>query len=511
MSASTERKNRQAARAAGTDKKLLAAQEQARKTSQSKLRWTLGTIAIVLLIALIFFLDSGYLYTHTTALTIGDKSYSPAEVNYYYANEYHNFVNQYGSYASLFGLDTSTGLAGLDEQPCSMIEDGTWRDYFLQAAERDMAQIQAYAAYAADNGIALDEEEIAEVDADLDAVAAQARTLGYSSADNLYAANYGNGVNSALVRQATLDSALASKVYTTMYDSLEYSDEELEEYYQGLAGASDYFDFSLYSVDAALEEGADAPSETALTEAHAEAEAILTAYLDGADVADVTERFEVAVDSQAEGAVPTSRSRVSGSSVDTLYSEWLLDSARKNGDAAVFDGETGSVVVLWLSRDDNHYTTRNVRHILVKAVAGEDGSYTDEALETALASAQEILAEYEAGDQTEESFATMANLYSEDEGSNTNGGLYENIYKGQMVAEFEDFCFADHKAGDTGIVYGQSSSYAGYHVMYYVGEGPLYSNLIAQNAKRGEDLDSWNEGVMEGFEAVESGAIRRVG
>ena len=73
---------------------------------------------------------------------------------------------------------------------------------------------------------------------------------------------------------------------------------------------------------------------------------------------------------------------------------------------------------------------------------------------------REILAEFNSGDKTEDSFAELANKYSEDEGSNTNGGLYENIAKGQMVQEFNDFCFADHKAGDTGIVYGESSSYA---------------------------------------------------
>lgn len=512
MSASTERKNRQAARAAGTDKKMLAAQEAAKKNKESRRRWTLGTIAVVLLIALIFFLDSGYLYTHTTALTVGDRSYSPAEVNYYYANGYHNFVNQYGSYASIFGLNTSTGLSGLDKQQCSMLADGgSWRDYFLQAAERDITQITAYNSYAAANGISLDAAEIAEVDEELASVAEQAKQLGYSSADNLFAANYGAGVNTKLVRQAYLDTRLASKVYATAADALSYTDEELEEYYQGLNGTYDYFDFLVYSVDAAIEEGAEAPTEAALAEAHADAEAILNAYLDGGELADVQERFEVAVESQLEGAVPTSRSRVTGSSVDASYSEWLLDSARAEGDAAVFDSANASTVVLWLSRDDNHYATRSVRHILVRAEADADGIYTEEAKAAALARAEEILAEYEAGEKTEERFAALANQYSEDSGSNTNGGLYENIARGQMVTGFEDFCFAPHKSGDTGIVYGESSGYAGYHVMYYVGEGEQYSAVIAENLKSSEDLEGWNSEVMEGFEAVESRAIRRVG
>ena len=87
MSASTEKKQRQAAREAGTDKKTLAEQEAAKKKAKSNRRWTLGTIGVILLIALILFLNSSFLYTHSTAISVGDSSYSPAEVSYVYANE----------------------------------------------------------------------------------------------------------------------------------------------------------------------------------------------------------------------------------------------------------------------------------------------------------------------------------------------------------------------------------------------------------------------------------------
>lgn len=124
MSASTEKKQRQAAREAGTDKKTLAEQEAAKKKAKSNRRWTLGTIGVILLIALILFLNSSFLYTHTTAISIGDASYSPAEVSYVYANRYYNWIQSYGSYASIFGLDTSTGIAGLKQQECPMYDDG---------------------------------------------------------------------------------------------------------------------------------------------------------------------------------------------------------------------------------------------------------------------------------------------------------------------------------------------------------------------------------------------------
>ena len=84
MSASTEKKNRIAAREAGTDKKTIAAQEEAKKKARSKRRWTWGTVGVLALIAAILLLNSGLMYTATTALTVDGKKYSPAQVNYYY-------------------------------------------------------------------------------------------------------------------------------------------------------------------------------------------------------------------------------------------------------------------------------------------------------------------------------------------------------------------------------------------------------------------------------------------
>ena len=143
-----------------------------------------------------------------------------------------------------------------------------------------------------------------------------------------------------------------------------------------------------------------------------------------------------------------------------------------------------------------------MRHILIKAAASEDGTYSDKAKQVALDRINEIKAEFEATDKSEESFAALAEKYSEDAGSNTNGGLYEDIYRGQMVQEFNDFCFAGHKSGDIGVVYGESSNYAGYHLIYFVGEGELYSNVIARNALTDTAMNDFVAAQIEGREPV---------
>ncbi len=523
MSASTEKKNRRAAREAGTDKKTVAAQAEAKKQAQSKRRWAAGTVAVIVLIAAVLLLNSSLLYTVPAAVTIAGENYSPAQVSYYYGNAYLSWMNQYGSYASIFGLDTSGGLYGLGAQTCPMLEDGTWRDYFLQSAMNQMTQTKALLDYAAENGISLSEEELAETEEDLAETEDYAKELGYAGADSFLAANYGRGVNLKLARANVLDSALANKVLDQVEDSYVYTADQLEDYYQGLDGAQDVFEYAYYyaaaeTVETENEDGETVSEATDETRAAAKAlaEAILADYqaavaADESETPDYTAFFNDAVAANVEDGSAYISSPTVGSSLG-VYGDFLKGS-RSAGDAEVVpgSGEDSYYTVLFLSRDDNHYPMAQVRHILIKAEASEDGTYTDEAKDAAKARAQELLDQWKAGEATEESFAALAQEYSEDEGSKENGGLYDHVYKNEMVDEFDAFCFAGHKSGDTGIVYGESSSYAGYHVIYYVGEGEQYSDYIARSALTAEDLQAWLTELCEPYQATERYALRFVG
>lgn len=113
----------------------------------------------------------------------------------------------------------------------------------------------------------------------------------------------------------------------------------------------------------------------------------------------------------------------------------------------------------------------DVRHILLSPEGGttaEDGTttYTDAEWTACQTKAQAVLDEWLAGEKTEDSFATLANKHSTDPGSNTTGGLYEAVTSGQMVEEFDAWCFdASRQVGDYGMV---KTSY-GYHIMFFRG------------------------------------------
>jgi|GEM_PF-179602 len=110
----------------------------------------------------------------------------------------------------------------------------------------------------------------------------------------------------------------------------------------------------------------------------------------------------------------------------------------------------------------------NVRHVLLQPAyseIGDDGYpvFTDEAWEACRAEVDEIYNKWQEGDKSEESFAQLAMDNSVD-GSAANGGLYEDVYVGQMVQEFEDWCFDEsRRPGDHGLVKTQY----GYHIMFF--------------------------------------------
>ena len=114
---------------------------------------------------------------------------------------------------------------------------------------------------------------------------------------------------------------------------------------------------------------------------------------------------------------------------------------------------------------------KDVRHILIAVEGGtedEDGevTYSEAEWEACRKEAQAVLDEWLSGEATEESFTALAYEYSEDTGSNENGGLYENLdEESGFVQEFIDWYMDEsRKPGDYGLI---RTSY-GYHVMYFV-------------------------------------------
>lgn len=114
--------------------------------------------------------------------------------------------------------------------------------------------------------------------------------------------------------------------------------------------------------------------------------------------------------------------------------------------------------------------TVDARHILICPKGGTEDAdgkvtYSDAEWEACRLEAQKLLDQWKAEGATEELFAQYAASYTEDPGSMSTGGLYSDIYEGQMVEPFETWCFDESRQyGDSGLV---QTTY-GYHIMFYV-------------------------------------------
>lgn len=156
----------------------------------------------------------------------------------------------------------------------------------------------------------------------------------------------------------------------------------------------------------------------------------------------------------------------------------------------------------------------DARHILLTPEGGttdENGkvTYSEEEWEACRAAAQAVLDEYLAGEQTEENFGKLAEAHSKDPGSAQKGGLYTDIYEGQMVKPFEDWCFDDARTeGDTGLV---KTEY-GYHVMYFKQSRPAWiesarTDLMTEKGQQilQDFLDDYELNVD--YSAIKLGAV----
>ena len=563
MSASQDKKRRQAERESGSSPKTLAEREAAVKARKERRTWKIVGVLVALFIVVIVLLNTNLLYTGTTSVTVGDYKFTNAEYQYYYTTAYNNFTYQYGSYASLLGLDTS---ADLDEQtvqsslftmlgleipeslqPADEEETAefTWDDYFRETALQNMAQVTAIWDAAVKAGYTLSEEAAEEIDSTIASFETMATANNLRGADGYAAVIYGKGVTASLVRELLERAYIAEEYSADIYESFEYSADEINAYYDENADAFDAISFDYYLVEAEkvevtetvtdeetgeeTEETNEEVTDETMAEAKEEADSLLEAAQSGAAQGALS-FAEAVAETMGDEAEATEIKSLFGYSVTSGYgvmAEWLLDSAREPGDMAVLENEgVGYYVVCFNSRSDNSdYNGVAFRHILVNVEdEDEDGEFSEEEIEAAEQKIQEIRDEWISDGETEDAFAALANANSDDTGSNgsslysTEGGLYEHVAKDQMVEPINDWIFDDaRQSGDSEIIYVESSNYTGYHLVYFVGEdGYSYHDCLAlyglgyTNAPQGlrqPDYEAWQSELIAQFPVSVNGFV----
>ena len=511
MSASSKKKLRKEQEAAKLTEKQLTAQKEAKKNHLYTSLFVV-VMAVILVIALVVgvkqtITNSGIREKNTTALTVGGHELNSVEMNYFFMDAVNNFYSNYGSYASMFGLDVTKPL---NEQFVDEEAGLTWADDFMTSAKDSAASTYAMVDAAAAAGFSLPEEDRAELESQLASLDLYATMYGYSNADAYLKAMYGTGASRKTYESYCEKQMLASAFYNNYAESLTYEDADLRAAEAENFGAYSSYSYNSYYLATSRfltggttdSEGNTTYSDEEKADSVAAAEAAAKA-LTGKEITDAAalDAAIAALEINGGSGSSTYNENTLYSSLNASFQDWMADSSRKAGDVAYFpstsgDTVSGYYVVMFQDSNDNNFAMKNVRHILVapshdhaEDETHEDGeTYSAEELAAAKAAADEILASWKAGEATEESFALLANEKSAD-GDGVSGGLYENIYPGQMVEAFENWCYdAARKTGDTDIV---ETEY-GYHVMYFVGDSEMsYRDYQIENALRSNALKEW--------------------
>lgn len=460
MSASREKRTRQDLQSSGyVDPRI---EEKAKKQAadhRSNTLITVGIIVFVLIAAALILWNSGVFKKPVTALTADGEAFTVEDMNYQFFTSYSSFLNNYGSNLETFGLDTNTDLR---EQSCPLAAEGTtWYDYFRNQAAENLSKAVAVYHKAQKEGFE-----------DKDAVK-QALSEAWSTIDQ-YAANnktdrattlqmlFGNGMTKKIFERNVRLEAIVTAYSNHYLDSVTFTDDDFNKAYE--KSPTDYQSAEaeyIYFAPEETEEGDEDAAAAATAKIKENAEAAVKRYNAG-------ETLEaIAADLGGEYVNGVGLSGNTGA-----FSDWLFDSARKDGDIAAIDGGSYYLTALFHGVSKNDFHAVDVRHILVE----------DEA------TAKSILDTWEKGAKTEDSFAKLAKENSSD-GSASNGGLYEDIVPGKMVKAFNDWCFDEaRKEGDTDIV---KTEY-GYHVMYFVAKNALpYWKEQAQASMKNDAYQTW--------------------
>ena len=467
---------------------------------------------------------------NTIALTVGDHQLNAVELNYYYTEIVNQFYSEYYYYILYLGMiDTKKPL---NEQYYDEEKKVTWADYFLGVAEDGIKSTYMLCDLAEKEGFTLSKEEQNYLTTMRQSIEDYAKQYKYADVNSYLVDYFGYGADIDSYMAYTERALLADAYYSHYADSLEYTEEQLREFESSKMHQYHSYNFATYylSTDKFLTGGVegsdgkvtytDEQKAAAIEAATAAVESMKNGSCESLEAFNAM-ILGMEVNSSLTSVSITENKDILYSKVDTLFQEWVCSADRSFGDVTVIAKTTttgtgddavttiNGYYILWFNGiNDNQFALKDVRHLLVlfKDKDGKtynDGvsTFTDEQKAAAKAAAEKLLAEWKAGEMTENSFSQLVIKNSEDPGSAANGGLYQYIYPGQMVKNFQDWCYEEGRQfADTGLV----ESVYGYHIMFYVGDSDItYRDFMVQNDLRNADLSKWHEDLVSSVEVVE--------
>ena len=434
-------------------------EEKEKEKKEERISTAIGIVVLVALVCLVAsFPIRTYLATHETYVVVNGEAVNKVEFDYQYNLTKNNYITQYGSYLTYFGLDTSKDLS------TQMYSDTlTWQDYFEQNAVESLKQNKALMAEAKAAGFTYDTTD--EYNTFKETIKTSAASAGISEKEYVRSI-YGSYATMGRIEEYVKNDMVMNAYYQKLQEDNAPSDDEIQSYYEENKATYDSVDYRLTTIEA------DLPTEpTELADPVGETAADTTGTTDGtaatdstqdtayqpsdAEIAKAMEDAKVLADDAEQTVAKDGEAHENEkkSSVNYLISDWLFDDARKAGDTTVITNDNSHCyyAVAFEKRYLDETPSADVRVI----IPTEDKT------------GEEILEEWKNGAATEDSFAELCKKYTQDTSAVENGGLFEQVTKTGMTEELSNWIFdTSRQAGDTVAITVSDTTY----VLYYIGQ-----------------------------------------
>ncbi len=465
-----------------------------------------------------------------------DQSVTIAEYEYYYMRAYNQVRYQAQYYQYYYQTSNGYDLSLSPEEQTQTTQDSdgnevTWAEKLHEDTLEIIQLHKAYYNEALKKGLKLTKADEANIDKQIESLREEAESAGSSSTSGenkvTYSLNaylrkvYGGSINERFLRKQLKIQILAQKYITqrTAEIAKTYDQKDIDAEYKKDTATYDFVTFRAYTFKTTELTKKDNETDDALkarqTKADAEVKKNANDFYNAVtnEATFTAKAKELNKDTANYNVDEDTKFSMLKSKVQSNFSEdaakWLFDSSTKEGSKKLFsDEENGKYIVVLAVKKPHQEKTVTARHILFSTIdQSTNNELSEEEIAKKKTEAEDVLKKFNEGDKSEDSFAALANEYTEDTDT-SNGGLYEHIYPGQMVTEFNDWCFnANRKPGDVEIVKTQF----GYHIIYFVAnDGTDYYDSTIRTSKANKDVEDETKALQEGKDYVVGLGPRRM-
>lgn len=398
---------------------------------------------------------------NTVVAKMGEYELTNGQLNVYYWMSVMDFLNEWGNYVSYFGLDYNKPL---DQQLYNKETGQSWQQYFLQCALDNWHQDHAMFLEAEKAGFVLEKDYQDYLDGLYDSMLETAKKEKLESVDAMLQMDLGAGVDFQGYHYYLTRYYKGNLYFNSVFKEVPTTMTEIEEYFE--------------KNKEALESNYGVSKDSGLL---ADVQYLLF-FPEGATADTVANKtFD-------EAAWEAARVKA-----QALLDKWVAEGATEEGFKALIaeyskETNTGGMAADYKGLPHYDMAEVDVRHILLVPEGGTKGEnnktvYTEEAWEACRQKAQALLDQWVADGADEAVFINLAKEHSQD-GNAKDGGIYKDVTKNYMVAEFDAWIFdPSREYGDYGLV----KTEFGYHLMFFVhGDTEVDEWLFDESRQAGE-------------------------